>query len=101
MSVRFTKKLKEERLERTRSKKEFKSTIPSTNPLCGAYISTNQFAEVVQTSPIVIRESRVSGMLFGRPAPQYRKIGTRKVVYEVAEVKKWIEDAPLQRVVGG
>ena len=69
-------------------------------PLTERYLSTWDVAKILNTSPTSIKEARCSGMLFGRPAPDYRKIGLRKIVYEAQIIIDWVESAPLQRVVG-
>ncbi len=69
-------------------------------PIAERFLSTEQAAVVLNTSPVVLRDARSSGMLFGRPAPDYRKVGTRKIVYESQTLIDWVESAPLQSVVG-
>ena len=68
--------------------------------LFNRYLSTSDVARILNTNPTSIKMSRSSGMLFGRPAPEHRKIGLRKIVYEVDTIVAWVESAPLQRVVG-
>ena len=64
------------------------------------YLNTEQVALLLNTTPAVIRLSRHEGTLFGRPGPMYRKVGARKILYEAAEIKRWIEEAEAQRITG-
>lgn len=55
------------------------------------YISTEGAALLLATTPEVLRKSRVTGELFGRPAPTHLKIGVRKVLYKRSILIEWIE----------
>jgi len=52
-------------------------------------ISTDTAACLLNIKTGTLRLSRVRGLLGGRSAPKYLKIG-RKVVYERAEIDRWI-----------
>lgn len=65
------------------------------------YLSTEEAAELLRTNPVTLRESRVSGQLWGRPSPVFRKLGNRKVLYSKQDLIQWIEAVPLRRHVGG
>lgn len=40
-------------------------------------LTTAEVAKILCTNDVVIRQSRVSGVLFDRPAPNFRKFGSR------------------------
>ena len=69
--------------------------------LCKKYIGTIDAATYLDTKPEVLRTSRCTGLLFGRPAPKHYKVGERKVLYSIAELDAFVETAPHRSVVGG
>lgn len=54
-------------------------------------IDTKEAAEVLGVAPSTLKVSRVYGVLLGKQAPQYRKIG-RAVRYDRSVLEKWLED---------
>ena len=74
--------------------------LKSQHPLTREYLSTEHLADVLCTNKVVIRESRVSGTLFGRPAPEYIRIGERKLLYKASTIIEWI-DAGRHGTVAG
>ena len=86
------------------SAQDISKSLPSSKqeyiPITERFLSTEDAAKVLNTSPTVLRESRSSGKLFGRKSPSYRKVGDRKIVYEAQTLIDWVESAPLQSVVG-
>ncbi len=97
---------------------------PKTNPsivdaeqialaftLIKPYLTSKETAEFLGTTHQIIKNSRLTGVLFSRPAPEFIRIGTRKICYSKATLIDWIESAPKgtvsgaevspQRVVGG
>ena len=70
------------------------------HPLAAEYLSTDQLAVVLNTPAPVIRESRRTGTLFGRKAPEFCRIGERKLLYLASTIREWIESAPKGRVAG-
>ncbi len=75
------------------------------------YLTSDEAAEFLGTTPQVIKSSRIGGELFGRPAPEFIRVGARKICYCKSTLIEWIESAPKgtvsgaevspQRVVGG
>ena len=53
------------------------------------YLTTAQVAALFHTNPSVIRASRVSGLLFGYPAPKHVKLGSRKILYKTTEIERF------------
>ncbi|WP_319380068.1 helix-turn-helix domain-containing protein [Thiomicrorhabdus sp.] len=51
-------------------------------------------AEYLGISECSIRNSRTTGLLGGRKAPKFRKIG-RKVIYLEADLEAWRENLPV------
>lgn len=54
------------------------------------YITTVEAAAFLCTHPGILRQARMSGFLFGRPAPTFYKIGIRKTVYRYDELEDFI-----------
>ncbi len=82
-----------------------KPTHPQTmrhvkHPLTANYLSTKQLAEVLSASVSAIKESRMSGLLFGRTAPEFIRIGDRKIVYEASEIVRWVNAGKRGRISG-
>ena len=67
-------------------------------PLTERYLSTEQAALVLNTNASNLRMARSSGKLFGRKAPPYRQLGTKKLCYDAIELIQWVEANPLIRV---
>lgn len=61
-------------------------------------MTTKQVAQLLCTSDQVIRQSRVDGKLFGRPAPLHKRIGNYKILYEVEEIERYIKQSETRRV---
>lgn len=55
--------------------------------------NTWQAAKYMNFAEITVRNSRVSGLLCGVPAPKFRKIG-RKVVYFKKDIDDWLAALP-------
>ncbi len=62
------------------------------------YYTTAQLAEKLETNPQVIRQSRVSGMLYGLLAPKFIKLGKSKILYPTSEVDLYLSKRELQRI---
>ena len=65
-----------------------------------SYITTKQFANLLNTNPSVIKKSRQSGILFDRTSPVFYRLGERKLLYKLSTVIEWIESAPKAHVSG-
>ena len=65
------------------------------------YLTSIEVAQLFTTSPAVIKNSRCSGELFGRPAPEFIQVGSKKIIYSQKTLQEWIESAPKMTVVGG
>ncbi len=70
------------------------------HPLTREYLSTDDLAVVLSTSKVIIRQSRVDGKLFGRNAPEFIRIGERKLLYKASTIIEWI-DAGRHGTVAG
>ncbi len=89
---------------------DFKKLVLALS-LIKPYLTSGEAAEFLGTSTQVIKNSRMTGELFGRPAPEFIRVGTIKICYRKATLIEWIESAPKgtvsgaevspQRVVGG
>ena len=64
------------------------------------YLNTEEAAEFLSTSPKVLRTSRHTGSLFGRPSPLFFQVGETKVLYKTELLSEWIESAPALTMVG-
>ena len=64
------------------------------------YLNTNEAAEYLSTTAKVLRTSRHTGILFGRVAPDFFKVGESKVLYKTETLNEWIESAPAMNKVG-
>ncbi len=58
-------------------------------------LDTHQAAAEVGCAEYTLRVSRVTGTLFGKPAPKYRKLG-RKVVYYREDLLAFLEQFDKQ-----
>ncbi|MEH6473043.1 MAG: hypothetical protein V7752_17540 [Halopseudomonas sp.] len=56
---------------------------------------TPEAADFLKIKAETLKISRHTGMLCGRPAPAFRKIG-RLVVYEQSVLEEWIKQIPVQ-----
>ena len=56
-------------------------------------INSKEAARYLCVSEISIRNSRITGLLGGIKAPNFRKIG-RKVIYLKADLDRWLDDLP-------
>ena len=65
------------------------------------YLGTEDAATYLDTKPQVLRTSRWTGILFGRPAPKHYKVGERKVLYSLEDLDAFVESAPHIKVAGG
>ena len=79
--------------------KNFRSAR-GVHPLADEYLNTEQVAQVLKTNPQVIKDSRSCGLLFGRKAPEFIRIGERKLLYARAEIIRWIESGKRGCVSG-
>ena len=61
-----------------------------------AHFRSNQAADYLQIAEATLRKSRVLGVLCGRPAPKYSKMG-RTVLYKKAELDNWLSELPTGR----
>lgn len=69
-----------------------------------APLDTKQTAKEIGLAEITVRNSRLTGLLCGVPAPKFRKIG-RKVVYFKKDIDDWLNALPAYQntseVLGG
>ena len=63
------------------------------------YLTTQQVAVMLHTNASTIRASRVSGLLYGVPAPLFKRLGKSKILYIESEVHKYMEGIPDSRVI--
>jgi len=54
-------------------------------------LANHQAAEFIGCSPATLKTSRTTGQLLGHEAPHYRKLGKRKVVYDVETLQAWLD----------
>lgn len=80
--------------------KTLPASIPTQHPLRAEYLTTKDLASVLSTPEPVVRQSRVDGKLFGRKAPEYVRIGERKLLYEASTIRDWIAAGKRGTVVG-
>ncbi len=59
-------------------------------------LRSSQAAEYLKYADNTMRKSRVTGILGGRSAPKYRKIGGR-IFYQKGELDAWLELSSLQQ----
>ncbi len=52
-------------------------------------LNTSSFAESIDCSPYTLRLSRTTGLLFGKPAPEFIKIG-KSCFYRQETIEQWI-----------
>ena len=52
-----------------------------------------QAANEISIAESTLRKSRVTGILCGRPAPQYTKLG-RRVIYDSEDLYYWLAQLP-------
>ena len=76
------------------------SRVRVQHPLVAEYLTTAQLAEVLGTSVSVIKQSRMTGLLFGRPSPEFIRIGERKLLYKTSVAIEWIESGKRGRIAG-
>ena len=62
------------------------------------YYTTNQAAKLLCTSQEQLRDARGSGVLFGRPAPEFYRVGKRKILYALDDLIAFVESAPKSRI---
>ena len=67
-------------------------------PILKKYYKTNQAAEFLSINPAQLRGARVSGVLFGRPAPEFYKVGPRRVMYKLDDLIAFVESSPKSRI---
>ena len=60
------------------------------------FLTSIKTARRLNISDAYLRRSRVEGLLGGRLAPPYIKIGT-KVLYDQQDVEDWLTEIPKQR----
>lgn len=52
-------------------------------------------------SPSTLNNSRSTGLLAGVKAPPYRKLGSKSIFYDRADLEAWIEQFELQTSTSG
>ncbi len=62
-------------------------------------LSNKDAAEIIGTTPETLKRSRNTGLLWGLPAPIYRK-ANRKVMYHPSDVSDWINSLPKRGNTG-
>lgn len=55
------------------------------------YMTTVEAAALLCTHPGVLRQARMSGFLFERPAPTFYRIGARKILYCREDLEAFVE----------
>ncbi len=58
-----------------------------------AMLNNTAAAEIIGTTPETLKRSRSTGLLWGLPAPAYRKAG-RRVVYHPSDLSDWTGSLP-------
>lgn len=58
------------------------------------HMTCKQAAEFLCCAEYTLRQSRSTGLLFNKRAPEYRKLG-RKVIYETQNLIGWLEQFDL------
>ncbi|BBN60267.1 helix-turn-helix domain-containing protein [Hydrogenovibrio marinus] len=53
------------------------------------FLTSKEAAEFLGCAEITLRAARVSGVLFGLPAPAFKKLG-RRVYYSIEELEAWV-----------
>ncbi len=61
-------------------------------PVCVA-LSTDHGAAYIGASPHSLKRSRRTGLLWGMPAPEFKK-AARKVIYLRATLDQWVDRLP-------
>ena len=72
----------------------------STQAFHRRYVGTNEAAKFLDTHQVTLRSARVSGLLWGRPAPEFIKARERKVLYDMNTLEEWVQSAPKMTVAG-
>ena len=62
------------------------------------YYKTAEAAELLRTSDVQLRAARGSGVLFGRPAPEFHRVGKKKILYKLDDLTAFVESAPKARI---
>ena len=62
------------------------------------YLTTQQVADILHTNASVIRASRVSGLLWGKPAPLFKAFGAKKILYCEDEIHKYVAAEESRRI---
>ena len=57
-------------------------------------------ASFIGTTPDTLKRSRRSGLLWGIPAPEFIKIGRRKIKYRRQTLQGWIDSLPTYNNTG-
>lgn len=58
------------------------------------HMTCKQAAEFLCCAEYTLRQSRSTGLLFNKRAPEYRKLG-RKVIYETENLVSWLKQFNL------
>ncbi len=61
--------------------------------MCDQLIRDTEAARIIGTTPVRLRNSRVSGMLGNVPTPPFIKLG-RAVRYRKSDLERWLADLP-------
>jgi len=64
------------------------------------YLTTQQVADMLHTNSSVIRASRVSGLLYGKPAPLHKLLGKNKILYCLNEIESYMGNIEDRRITG-
>lgn len=64
-----------------------------TQPL----LRSKEVANLLSISEELLRKSRSTGYLLGRPAPTHCKLG-RSVRYKMEDIESWIDSSRVERV---
>ena len=64
------------------------------------YITSKEAAALIRCHPQELIESRMTGYLLQRPAPDHIKVGERKVIYKRSDILDWIESGRVVNIAG-
>jgi hypothetical protein len=69
------------------------------------HLNTREAAEYLGVSYHTLKKSRYTGQLCGLPAPRYRRLGSRLVIYDGVDLTIWLNQVPTfvpsERLSGG
>jgi hypothetical protein len=71
---------------------DLKNKVESGMPYHSIYLKEKQvFPHIIPAQPATARKSRSTGILFGRPTPDFIKMN-RNIYYRLSDVMKWMSE---------